>query len=115
MMRGTRSVSWVGAARKGFEAFPQGVRLKLARALCLVAEGRRPDIAKPLDGSGPGVLELTLHHRGDAFRVVCAVRIGADVWVIHAFQEKSGTGVGTPQAEIDPVHERPRRPKETPR
>ena len=46
--------------------------------------------------SGPGVLELTLHHRGDAFRVVCAVRIGADVWVIHAFQEKSGTGVGTP-------------------
>jgi phage-related protein len=96
MMRGTRSVSWVGAARKGFEAFPQRARLKLARALCLVAEGRHPDIAKPLDGFGPDMLELTLRHRGDAFRVVYAVRIGAAVWVIHAFQEKSGTGIRTP-------------------
>jgi phage-related protein len=96
MVRGARSVSWVGAARKDFGAFPQGARLKLARALTLVAEGCHPDIAKPLDGFGPGVLELTLRQRGDAFRVVYAVRIGADVWVIHAFQEKSGTGIRTP-------------------
>ena len=75
MVRGTRSVSWVGAARKGFEAFPQGVRLKLARALCLVAEGRRPDIAKLLDGSGPGVLELTLHHRDSITQLPQSVRV----------------------------------------
>jgi phage-related protein len=47
------------------------------------------------------VLELALRHRGDAFRVVYAVQLGADVWVIHAFQKKSKTGIKTPKAEID--------------
>jgi phage-related protein len=80
--------------------------------LTIVAEGGFPDIAKPLKGIGSGVFELALRFRSDAFRVVYAVRIGNDVWVLHAFQKKSKTGIKTPKAEIDLIHERLKRLKE---
>jgi phage-related protein len=81
-------------------------------ALTVVAEGGTPPMAKPLSGFGSGVLELALAFRGDAFRVVYAVQLGADVWVIHAFQKKSRTATNTPKHEIDLIHARPRRLKE---
>ena len=111
-MRDTRPISWIKAARKDFEDFPHDAQLEIRRALTLVAEGGWPDIAKPLKGFGSGVIELALRHRGDAFRVVYALRIDNDIWVIHAFQKKSKTGIKTPQAEIDLIHTRLKRLKE---
>jgi phage-related protein len=78
----------------------------MARGLTIIAEGGMPDIAKPLKGLGSGVLELALRHRGDAFRLVCAIQSAADVWVVHAFQKKSKTGIKTPQTEIDLIRTR---------
>ncbi len=111
-MRDTRPISWIKAARKDFEDFPQDAQLEIRRALTLVAEGGWPDIAKPLKGFGSGVIELALRHRGDAFRVVYALHIDNDIWVIHAFQKKSKSGIKTPQAEIDLIHTRLKRLKE---
>ncbi|HUK07144.1 MAG TPA: type II toxin-antitoxin system RelE/ParE family toxin [Stellaceae bacterium] len=108
----TRPISWIRAARRDFENFPGEAQLEFRRALAVVAEGGHPDVAKPLRGFGSGVLELALRHRGDAFRVVYAVQLHSDVWVIHAFQKKSKTGIKTPQAEIDLMHERLKRLKE---
>lgn len=112
MARDTRKIAWIKAARKEFEGFPEGAQLNLARALTIIAEGGMPDIAKPLAGLGSGVLELALRHRGDAFRVVYALQIGADIWVVHAFQKKSKTGIKTPKAEIDLIRERLKRLRE---
>lgn len=105
-MRTTRPVSWIKAARKDFQDFPQGARIDMARALTILAEGRMPDIAKPLPGFGAGVMELALRHRGDAFRVVYTLQLGDDIWVIHAFQKKSTSGIATPKREMDLVRER---------
>jgi phage-related protein len=99
-------------ARKDFEAFPQGARDDLLDALTAVAEGGYPSIAKPLAGLGSGVMELALRHRSDAFRVVYTIRMGADIWVIHAFQKKSKSGIATPRHEIDLVRDRLKRLKE---
>ena len=41
----TRPVSWLKAARKDFERFPEGAQVEMARALTVVAEGGFPDIA----------------------------------------------------------------------
>src|ERR1700733_1512170 len=106
MLRNSRPISWIRAARKDFEDFPEGAQLDMARALTILAEGRMPDIAKPLTGFGSGVMELALKHRGDAFRVVYALQIGDDIWVLHAFQKKSKTGIKTPKREIDLIHDR---------
>jgi len=107
-----RSVSWIKAARKDFEAFPSAVQIEGLRALTVAAEGGKSDNVKPLQGFTGGVLEIVLRHRGDAFRVVYAVQIGADIWVLHAFQKKSTQGIKTPKREIDLVHERLKRLKE---
>jgi phage-related protein len=112
MTRKTRSISWIKAARKDFEEFPLGAREDIARALTLVAEGGHPDIAKPLTSLGPGVLELALKHRGDAFRVVYVLQMGDDIWIVHAFQKKSKSGISMPKAEIDLIRERIKRLKE---
>jgi phage-related protein len=59
-----------------------------------------------------GVFEIALRHRGDAFRVTYAVKIAADIWVIHAFQRKSKTGIKTPQMDVALIRERLKRLKE---
>ncbi len=84
----------------------------MRRALTVAAEGGKSDRAKPFKGVGSGVFEIALRHRGDAFRAVYAVQIGVDLWVIHAFQKKSKTGIKTPQMEIDLIKERLKRLKE---
>jgi phage-related protein len=111
-MRDTRPISWLKGARKDFEDFPQGAQLEMARALTILAEGRMPEIAKPLTGLGSAVMELALKHRGDAFRVVYALQIDDDIWVVHAFQKKSKTGIKTPKQEIDLIRDRLKRLRE---
>lgn len=112
MLRNTRPISWLKGARKDFEDFPEGAQLDMARALTILAEGQMPDIAKPLTGLGSGVMELALKYRGDAFRVVYALQIGDDIWVVHAFQKKSKTGIKTPKQEIDLIRDRLKRLRE---
>lgn len=112
MLRDPRAISWIKAARKAFEQFPKDVQLDGLRALTVAAAGEKPDIAKPPQGLGSGVLELVLRHRGAAWRVVYAVQIGDDLWVVHAFQKKSTNGISTPAHEIELVRDRLRRLKE---
>ncbi len=112
VIKTTRSVSWIRAARKDFEAFPPAVQIEGLRTLTVAAEGGKSDNVKPLHGFTGGVLEIVLRHRGDAFRVVYAVQIGADIWVLHAFQKKSTQGIKTPKREIDLVHNRLKRLRE---
>lgn len=107
-----RSISWVKAAQRDFDRFPAAVQDEIFDALSMISEGRKPDRAKPLTGLGSGVLEIAIKHRGDAWRVVYAVQVGRDIWVVHAFQKKSTSGVATPKHEIDVVRERLKRLKE---
>lgn len=106
------AISWIKAARRDFEEFPEEVQGHILSALTIAAEGSKSDKAKPFKGVNGGVFEIALQNRGDAFRVIYAVKIGPEVWVIHAFQKKSKTGIKTPQMEIDLIRERLKRLKE---
>ena len=111
-MRDSRPISWVGAARRDFEDFPQDVQSDMFDALTLAAEGEMSSKAKPFKGVEGGVFEIALRHRGDAFRAIYAVKIDRDIWVIHAFQKKSKSGIKTPQMEVEVIRERLKRLKE---
>lgn len=80
--------------------------------LTIAAEGGKADIATPLHGLGAGVFEVALPFRGDAFRVVYAVRFGDEVWVVHAFQKRSTRGIKTSQHEIEVIKNRLQRVEE---
>jgi phage-related protein len=107
-----RPISWIKGALRNFQTFPQEVQFDAAQALSIAARGGKADTAKPFKGVGSGVYEIVLRHRGDAYRVLYGVNLGEALWVIHAFQKKSKTGIKTPQPEIDLIRERLKRLKE---
>src|ERR1700686_2512337 len=108
----SRPVSWIKAALKEFEKFPEGARSICLTALTIAAEGGKADIAKPMHGMGSGVFEIALPFRGDAYRVVYAVQLADEIWVVHAFQKKSTRGIKMPRREIGLVKDRLKRLKE---
>ncbi len=112
MTRKTRPISWIKAALREFETFPEGARLICLAALTIAAEGGKADVAKPMHGLGAGVFEIALPFRGDVFRVVYTVQLAEEIWVVHAFQKKSTRGIKTPQREIDLIKDRLKRLKE---
>jgi phage-related protein len=110
--RPTRPISWLKAAHKDFGDFPEEARSTCLATLTIAAEGSKADIAKPMKGMGSGVFEIALPFRGDAFRVVYAVQLGTDVWVVHAFKKKSKKGAKTPKQDIDLIENRLKQVKE---
>ncbi|MBN9316719.1 MAG: type II toxin-antitoxin system RelE/ParE family toxin [Devosia sp.] len=111
-IRQTRIISWIKAARKDFDAFPRPAQDDVLSALTMAADGGFPTTAKPMNGLGAGVYEIALRHRTDAYRAVYTLQFKDTLWVVHAFQKKSKTGIKTPSAEIDLVAQRLRRLKE---
>jgi len=69
-------------------------------------------MATPMHGLGSGVFEIAMPFKGDAFRVIYAVQLADERWVVHAFQKKSTQGIKTPQREIDVTKDRVKRLKE---
>src|SRR6266700_8036606 len=112
MTRTTRPISWIKAARKEFETFPEGAQSICLAALTMAAEGGKADISKPMHGMGSGVFEIALPFRGDAYRLVYVVQLAEEIWVVHAFQKKSTQGIKTPKREVDLIKDRLKRLKE---
>ena len=112
MIPRTRPVSWLKGALKDFETFPEGARSVCLTALTIAADGGKADLVKPMRGMGPGVFEIALPFRGNAFRVVYAVQLADEIWVVHAFQKKSTQGTTTPTREVDLIKDRLKRLKE---
>jgi len=102
----TRPIGWIRGARKAYGAFPDAVRNRVNTALTIAAAGGKADIAKPLKGLGPGVMQIAVRYRSDAWRLVYVSEMVGSLWVIHAFQKKSKAGIKSPKAEIDLVRTR---------
>jgi phage-related protein len=70
------------------------------------------ELSRALQNANSCTIEVALAYRRDAYRVVYAVQLDADIWILHAFQKKSKTGIKTPKEEIDLVRARLKRLKE---
>ena len=80
--------------------------------LQLVQFGGMPKDAKPFKGIGSGVFEIVLAYETNAYRAVYAVQLGKKIYVLHAFQKKSKSGIKTPQQDIDLIKRRYKDAKE---
>ena len=101
-----KPVVWLGDSLRQLRTFPAGVQDEMRYAIYLAQCGQKHVTAKPLKGLGTGVLEVVSDHRGDTFRSVYTVRFADRVFVLHAFQKKSKSGVTTPKADIDLIKQR---------
>jgi phage-related protein len=97
---------WVGSSKRDFLEFPAPVRDDMANALGVAQFGGVAPMAKPWKGLGSGVLELVEAHEGNAYRAVYTVRFPEAVYVLHAFQKKSPSGIRTAKRDVDLVDQR---------
>ena len=112
MVRDSRQLSWVKAARKEFEKFPLGARREIEIALTLAAEGRKADTAKPVKGLGSGVFEIALAYRSDAYRVSMPSRLEKRYGSSMLSRRNLRPALKTPKAEINVIRTRLKRLKE---
>ncbi len=101
-----KPVVWLGDSLRELRTFPAVVQDELGYAIYLAQRGDKHVSAKPFKGLGTGVLEVVSDHRGDTFRSAYTVRFADRVFVLHAFQKKSKSGVTTPKADIDLIKQR---------
>ena len=87
-------------------AFPGPVRHEMGNALGLVQFGGKHPSAKPWKGEGPGIFELVEDHAGDTYRAVYTVRCAEIVYVLHAYQKKSPSGIRTARSDIELIARR---------
>jgi len=107
-----REVVWLGNSRKSILAFPEDVRKLIGDELQFIQFGGMPRTAKPFKGAGSGVIEIAVRYDKDAYRCVLAVQLGARIYVLHAFQKKSKTGIATPRQDVDLIKQRLKEAKE---
>lgn len=101
-----RPVAWLGDSLKQVKKFPVEVRKEIGVALYDAQVGDKPPGAKPFKGVGSGVFEIVTRFDTDTYRTVYAVRIGACVFVLHAFQKKAKRGIETPRHEVELIKAR---------
>jgi phage-related protein len=101
-----KPVLWMRSAKRDFIRFPAEVQDSFGFALFLAQSGGQAPIAKQLRGFGGGVIELVEDFDGNAYRAIYTVRFAHAVYVLHAFQKKSKTGIKTPQADIELIRRR---------
>ena len=61
---------------------------------------------KTVKGVGSGVFEIVDRYQKDAYRLVYAVQIGNNIYVLHAFQKKSKSGIATPKPDVELIQKR---------
>src|ERR1035437_2402653 len=91
-----RPLIWRGTSKSDYMAFPTTVQREMGYALFLAQAGKRhAAMAKTLKGFG-----------GYAYRAIYTVRFVEAVYVLHAFQKKSKTGIKTPKVAINLIEKR---------
>ena len=78
----------------------------MGNALGIAQFGGTAPTAKPWKGLGPGVLEIVDSHEGNAYRAVYTLRFEKAVYVLHAFQQKSPSGIRTAKRDVELVRDR---------
>jgi phage-related protein len=111
-----KPAEFVGSAKADLAEFPDDVKAVMGFAIFQAQTGGRHQRAKPLTGGkefkGASVLEVVDDFDGDTYRAVYTVRFAGVVYVLHAFQKKSKSGIATPKSEIEIVKSRLLRAKE---
>lgn len=104
--RNERPLHWVGSSKRDLLEFPAEVVDNIGYALGVVQYGGHPPSAKPWKGLGPGVLEIVEDDASGTYRAVYTVRFREAIYMLHAFQKKSPSGIRTARADVELIKER---------
>ena len=103
---GEKELLWVGTSKRDLLQFPDTVQDAIGTALSVAQFGGKHPAAKPWKGNGPGVFEIVEDHRGNTYRAAYTVRFADVVYVLHAFQKKSPSGIATSRRDVELIANR---------
>ena len=103
---GETPLAWVGSSKREFLEFPEPVKGEMGNALGIAQFGGKHPSAKPWRGEGPGVFEIVEDFDGETFRAVYTVKFREVIYVLHAFQKKSPSGIRTARRDVELVKQR---------
>jgi phage-related protein len=99
-----RRLRFTPASRRAYECLPDEVQNQIGFAVYRAELGKRHPDAKVLRGfGGASVVEVIVRHDGATYRAVYTLTFPGFVYLVHAFQKKSKTGIKTPKPELDAV------------
>ena len=100
-----KPVIWIASSLKDLKKFPEDVQDEIGYILYQVQIGESHRKIKPLKGF-PGVMEIVSVYDKDTYRTVYAIKLGDEIYVLHAFKKKSKKGIRTPKEEIEVIRQR---------
>ncbi len=106
-----RKIVWIGSSHKDLCNFPEPTRREAGYILDRVQRGIPDKNIKVLKGFS-GVQEICIDFDKDTYRVVYALKLGENIYVLHAFKKKSKKGDETPKQDIDIIKSRLKTAKE---
>jgi phage-related protein len=95
---------FLGTSRGDLSDLPREVRIDFGYALYVAQTGGKHPSAKPMKGMP--VVEIVSQFDGSAFRAMYTIKFGDAVYVLHAFQKKSKSGIATPKPELELIERR---------
>jgi phage-related protein len=101
-----RKLVWLVDSLDRLTSFPPSVRQKFGFALYQAQIGQKHESAKMLHGFAETVWQVRADDPGGTYRAVYVTQLGEAVYVLHAFQKKSTSGIATPQRELDLIRQR---------
>jgi len=101
-----RKLVWLVDSLNRLTGFPPVVRQKLGFALYQAQIGQRHESAKVLHGYAEAVWQVRADDPGGTYRAIYVTQLREAVYVLHAFQKKSTSGIATPQCELDLIRQR---------
>jgi len=103
---GEKPLFWTGSSKDDLLAFPEAVIDEIGTALSVAQFGGKHPSAKFWRGEGPRVFEVVEDHRTDTYRAVYTVKFDNAVYVLHAFQKKSPSGIKTARKDVEMIGKR---------
>ena len=85
-----KSIVFLGSSLDDLRGFPADARRQAGYQLDRVQRGLDPDDWRPMPSIGAGVREIRVRERAGAFRVIYVATFADAVYVLHAFQKKTG-------------------------
>lgn len=102
-----KRLEWIGSSYEDLNAFPREIRRAMGYAIHLAQIGEVHPHAKVFKGTGSAkVLEIRESDRAGTYRTVYTLEMKNFIFVIHAFQKKSKSGIATPKKELELIESR---------
>lgn len=97
-----RELLWVGSSKKNLLDMPEEVRREFGHVLWAVQSGQDHGSIKSWTGAA-GVYEIRVNDSDSTYRTVYVANLPDAIYVLHAFQKKSSSGIETSQRDKDMV------------